>query len=399
MKSKAKKSVCIFLSTILIGGAFVTTRPVIAFDLGAAKNEQEQLNSQSEELQEALEEARQNIEDKTAYAELLQDQISVLSQQIKSSNQMIEDLNVQIVEKQAIIDQTLETISDRLELLRQRLRAIYRAGDTSTLEIILGAKDFSDFLDKSELVQQIASNDDKLIAELQEKMAAVEDEQEALTAYKKEVETQKQNLESQKEEINQLSEENTALIEELQKEVADTENAIIQNQLQQETLDQQIADYYASLENQIIADVPDDGSFVWPCPGHTYLTSTFDENRGANNHGALDIADATIYGAAVVAAQSGVVFSAYNGCTHDYGKYSSCGCGGGYGNYVMIDHGNGKITIYGHLCDVVVSIGDTVSAGQLIGYVGSTGYSTGPHLHFETRYNGVKYDPLLEYNF
>lgn len=396
MKNKFKKSLSALLCAVFVSGVMVS-QPVIAFDLDGAKNEQEALNAQSEKLQDKLETARQNIEDKTAYAAILQEKISVLSQQIKSHNQTIDELNQEIAEKQAIINETVNKISDRLALLRQRLRAIYRAGDTSTLEIILGAKDFSDFLDKTELIQQIASNDNKLIAELQNTMSAVEGEQQTLDTYKKEVESQKQNLEKEKEEINRLSEENSALITELKQSVTDTENAIEENQLQQEELDKQIEAYYESLKNQPLVDIPEDGSFVWPCPGHTYLTSTFDEDRGANNHGALDIADGSVYGAAVVAAQSGVVFSAYNGCIHDYGKSSSCGCGGGYGNYVMIDHGNGKVTVYAHMCDIVVSIGDTVEAGQIIGYVGSTGYSTGPHLHFETRYNNVKYDPLSEY--
>ena len=127
----------------------------------------------------------------------------------------------------------------------------------------------------------------------------------------------------------------------------------------------------------------------WDGPGGPAVGAAAGFNR--------DIADAGIYGAKVVACSEGVVFSAWNGCVHDYGKSYSCGCGGGYGNYVMIDHGDGKISIYGHLSDVTVSTGDTVVGGQLIGYVGSTGYSTGPHLHFETQYNGVRYDPLSEY--
>ena len=75
----------------------------------------------------------------------------------------------------------------------------------------------------------------------------------------------------------------------------------------------------------------------------------------------------------------------------------SCGCGGGYGNYIMIDHGNGYSTLYAHLSSLAVSTGQTVRKGQVIGYVGTTGHSTGPHLHFETRYMGEKYDPLLEF--
>ena len=97
-----------------------------------------------------------------------------------------------------------------------------------------------------------------------------------------------------------------------------------------------------------------------------------------------------------MAAADGTVDDTYTYCTHDYGKYSSCGCGGGFGNYVWMSHGNGKETIYGHLSRVVVSPGQYVTAGTVIGYVGSTGYSTGPHLHFECRYYGVKYNPMDE---
>ena len=102
-------------------------------------------------------------------------------------------------------------------------------------------------------------------------------------------------------------------------------------------------------------------------------------------------------GATVVAADSGTVAYVNDYCPHNWGKSGSCGCGGGYGKYVWINHGNGKETIYAHLSSLAVSTGQYVSKGQVVGYVGSTGYSTGPHLHFECRYNGVKYNPMTEF--
>ena len=139
------------------------------------------------------------------------------------------------------------------------------------------------------------------------------------------------------------------------------------------------------------------GGYVWPCPGFYYLSSEWNEDRYTYNHGAIDIAGGGIMGATVVAADSGTVISSNSSCVHNWGKSGSCGCGGGYGNYVWIDHGNGKATVYAHLSSVSVSTGQYVSQGQVLGYVGSTGESTGPHLHFECRYYGEKYNPMTEF--
>lgn len=142
--------------------------------------------------------------------------------------------------------------------------------------------------------------------------------------------------------------------------------------------------------------------YTWPVPGFYHLTSLWDEDRGDSNHGALDIASAGVEGANVVAAYSGEVDVAENYCVHNWGKDSSCGCGGGYGNWVRIRHKvngeyTGYTTIYAHMSSITVGYGDYVEAGQLLGFVGSTGYSTGAHLHFETLKGDVKYNPLEEY--
>ena len=136
----------------------------------------------------------------------------------------------------------------------------------------------------------------------------------------------------------------------------------------------------------------DPSSFIWPVPRYSYITSGVGPRWGTNHNG-IDIGDAGIYGAAVVASRSGIVIYGQNTCSHDYGKSDSCGCGGGYGNYVFIDHGDSYSTLYGHLSQAVVHDGEYVEQGQVIGYVGTTGWSTGPHLHFEIRLNNIYQDP------
>ncbi|MBQ8133804.1 MAG: peptidoglycan DD-metalloendopeptidase family protein [Clostridia bacterium] len=472
-KGKIKKIVSIFFA--LLAAAVVTMPNVLAFDAEENSKQQQQLQEENAKYKSDLEQTEMTLQEKQEYSKELQEKISSLTKKIQSSNKKIKELNVEIKEKQVLIDEKMEQIQDRLDVLRKRLRAIYTAGDISSLEIILQAKDFSDYVDKMELVQSISSYDDKLISALQKEMDSISDDQEKLKEDKQKVEKEKKSLEENKKKINTLSAENEAVIKELMSEKEETENHIAENEARQKELENALAKYNSTqdsqdklqqrtlnrqqqqeiidkanqdtlsrmnknndsnntnsnsnsdktnsndnsnsksnnnnnntktnnnsntdtTENEDVLVISDGTSYVWPCPGHTYLTSTFEEWRGANNHGALDIADGSVYGAAVVACWNGTVIATNTTCTHDYGKSSSCGCGGGYGNYVMIDHGGGKVSIYGHLCEVVATPGQQVSAGQLIGYVGSTGYSTGPHLHFEMQLNGVRYDPLTEYN-
>ena len=142
---------------------------------------------------------------------------------------------------------------------------------------------------------------------------------------------------------------------------------------------------YIKIEISYIVKIKENetGKFVWPVPGYYNITSGFNESAGREHvHGAIDIGGAGIYGCDVVASGSGKIIIA-----------SSEGWGGGYGKHVVIDHGNGKSTLYGHMSLVSVKPGQEISAGEKIGNVGNTGFSTGPHLHFEYRENGVRTNP------
>ena len=396
-----------------------TVQNTFAFDLEENSLERERLASENSSILERISENQKTIKDKELYSKQLQRQIQELSQKIKESNERIKTLNEGIKQKQVLIDEKLKEIADRLNLLRTRLRAVYMAGDTSSLEIILGAKSFSDFIDKAQMIKSMSDYDSNLINNLQQKMDVISQEQKQLKQDKADVEQEKKSLEENKKQINELSAENQVLIEELIAENHDMRDDMKENEQRQKALEEALDQYNKEvaekarkeriarmLEQQRIAREnniteilaqPSNNEYVWPCPGFTYLTALFDEERYYGIHGAIDIAGAGIYGANVIACAAGTIIYAAIICPHDYGKEYSCGCGGGFGNYIMIDHGNGKISVYAHLSGIIVDVGQEVQAGQVIGYVGTTGYSTGPHLHFETRCDGIRYDPLLEY--
>ncbi|MCM1357653.1 MAG: peptidoglycan DD-metalloendopeptidase family protein [Prevotella sp.] len=143
----------------------------------------------------------------------------------------------------------------------------------------------------------------------------------------------------------------------------------------------------------ITIPAPSSSGFIWPTPKNSYISSPFAQRWGTQHKG-IDISGTGIMGANVVASKSGTVTYVSNSCTHNYAKTSSCGCGGGYGNYVIIQHDGTYTTLYGHMTSANVSVGDYVQQGDVIGTVGSTGWSTGAHLHFEVRVNGTQQDPL-----
>lgn len=389
-------------------------------DIDALESRRQELQAQSDKYQQILEKTKENIADQEEYVKALVSKVQVLDDKIELSHQSINELNGKIQDKQAAIDDANKKIEDQMNTLRNRLRNIYMAGNTTDLEIIFGAKSFSDFLDKMELVEALSDYDNNLINSIKGDLENISKEKAELEKDMDSLEAEEASLESDQQELNKILEENKELLAGLYK-TSDKATSEIQNgALESDDIEKAISNYYAEkarLEAERAEQernnnsnsggssngtVHDDlevspSGFVWPCPGYYYLTSEWNEDRGSYNHGAIDIADAGIMGADVVAAKEGVVIDSYNGCYHNWGKDGSCGCGGGYGNYVMIAHDGGKMTVYGHLSTTMVYTGQHVYQGQVIGFVGSTGHSTGAHLHFETRLNGVKYNPMTEY--
>ncbi len=395
---KIKRLLCAFLSACILSVLILSPTVVSAESISSLQQQLQELETQNQEYQKILDQTQSDIDEKEKYIDTLVSKIDVLGKKIALTSDSIEQINDDIESKQEAIDKSNDEIDAQVEVLCGRLRTIYMAGSASDLEIIFGAKDFSDFLDKLKLIETFTNYDKNLIEEINATLNDVTEQKEELEADKIELEKQQAALQSDEDELNELLEENKATLDELYTASEDTQKAMEQAALESEEIENKIQEYYKELAKSagISSDLKVSASgFTWPCPGNYTLTSVWNEDRITYNHGAIDIGAST--GSTVVAAYKGTVVAVYNDCPHNWGKTVSCGCGGGYGNYVMIDHGDGKLTIYGHLTYASVELGETVETGQTIGYVGSTGNSTGPHLHFECRLNGVKYNPMLEF--
>ena len=418
------------------------------------------LEQKEKEYQKVLETAESDIANSEEYNTALVAKITTLNEKIDVNRETIDTLNKNIAANQQLIDAANESIEDQLSALCERLRAIYMAGSASDLEIILGAKDFSDMIDKITLVKNLSKYDKELIDQVNVKLDEINAKNEEQKKNKAELEASQTSLNDDLAELNTTLEENKDKLSKLkltaeqakefmknagnqqaqiqaeinryfneQEEAArqaaiakrkaqeaqqkqnnaannstnnntssNTNNNNNNQSSQQQTEPQTSEDDYSDPEPYIPAPVVPVSGYTWPAPGVFYISSYFGDSEGRGyGHGGLDIAGD--YNSPIVAADDGTVAYTYSSCIHNWGKDMSysCGCGGGYGNYVWIDHGNGKESIYGHLGSLVVHDGEKVTKGQLIGYMGSTGHSTGSHLHFECRYNGDRYDPLDEF--
>lgn len=428
-----KRILCALLSVCIISmPVALSAVSAGAESIDSMQQQLQELEQKNQEYQDILDKTQSDINEKEEYNKALVSKIEVLDDKIALIRESINDLNDSIEQKQKDIDKANEDIDGQLDKLCERLRTIYMAGNASDIEIIFGAKDFSDFIDKVSLVQTLSSYDKELIDGINVKLEKITEQKTALEEDKAELEKQQASLEEDQSELNELLEENEETLRNLYTSNNNAKSALENAAAQSAELENQIKAYYKDQQDKISQlggnnsgnngnsgsgtsdngesngggsytpvqpetpdiDVPSGSGFVWPAPGCYTLTSPFGENRGYS-HGGIDIG--TPMGTTIVAAESGTVIASNNSCPHNWGKNGSCGCGGGYGNYVFIDHGNGKLTIYGHLTNAIVSTGQTVSKGQTIGYAGSTGNSTGPHLHFECQYYGVKYDPMSEY--
>lgn len=404
------------LSLCLVGVFFVPFMlgsVVVAEGAAPGESQKNALKARNEELKKELQASKSSIQQEGDKKNQLDNQINIVKEQIDNSNQYISSLEKEIRALEKRIEDINLDMEKQMAILVEALNTIYiNGGEVYAIDIIFQAKTFEDFFDKAEMVRSVSNTIEEIINQLNAKMKEIEESKAEIESKRVAAEEEMKILKSNQEDLQVMLDESEAILAELQTQEQDVKKHIDENDEELKRIEAEIERYYqqkkieeerrkreeelkkesgtsssgTSSSGTSSSTVKGTGTYIWPVPGYSYISSDYYDTAGRTSmHGAIDIAGAGIYGSRVVAADAGEVIFV-----------NSSGWGGGYGKYVIIDHGNGKSTLYAHMSNVAVQKGERVQQGQAIGAVGSTGNSTGPHLHFETRLNGKKYNPLTE---
>lgn len=361
-------------------------------DAASTKSLQEAQDEKAQ-LEKALKEAQSTIEDLRDSKGDIESKVTELNQQLIDISARITDLENQLTAKSEDIQETKDELAGAKEReaqqyadMKVRIQFMYENGQTSYLEALLSSRNISEFLNSADYIAQIQSYDRQKLTEYQDTVESIVNLEAQLEQEYTDLEALKSTVESNKATV-------AAMMRQKESELADISGDIEDAQSD--------ADYYAAeiqAQEELIAAIKRaeaekaaagveehpyiGGAFRWPCPSSTRVTSDYGTrvspmSGASSNHKGIDIGASA--GADIIAAADGTVTAA---------SYSSAA-----GNYVMIDHGGGLYTVYMHASSLLVSPGQTVSAGDVIAKVGSTGISTGSHLHFGVSLNGSYVSP------
>lgn len=381
--------------SILLGGQAIHM-PAYADDLD---DQVQDLQGQIDSSRLEQENWQQVIEDVSAKLKQIQADLDAANARLQSIQTKQAEINAQIAQTQNEIVKMEAYLKTRQDVLNRRVRAIYMHGQLNYLEVILGANSFSDFANRVELLKRVIRSDYNLILEIQKQKASIEAKKAQLEEDKRQLDALAAEAEKTRQEIAKKKAEQQKVLDaaksnkaaaaqmeqDLNAQLASVRN-LIQQRLAAAEAARQAAQQQAASDDEGGGGSDDNyvqgtGAMGWPCSGP--ITSPFGYRThpifGTTIfHAGIDIG--VDYGTPIHAADSGVVV---------YSGWIS-----GYGNAVIIDHGGGISTLYGHNQSLAVSEGQSVSKGSVIAYAGSTGNSTGPHCHFEVDVNGSPVNPM-----
>jgi len=416
MKNRLKIITAIMLTLIFCMQPVCNVQATEESNLSEAQQEKKTLENDLQKAKELIDSLKGSKEDIQSEVEKLDKQLNEISGKVKELESQLSKKRQEIADTESALNKTKEQEKKQYRNMKKRIQFMYENGQTSYVEMLLSADSFTDFLNAVEYITQISQYDRKMLKEYQNMQVTIADTQKtletdyaSLQSLQAKVQEEKQAvaaLESAKKgELNDVADDLTdaqSVAKAYEAEIQAQNEVIAQIQAaQKRAAEQQAAQQQAQAaeENQGATDAAGEnqntaqnttpsgngqstGTMMWPCPSSKRVTSdygprTSPTNGASSNHKGIDIGAA--YGADIVAADGGTVLVA---------TYSSSG-----GNYVIIDHGGGLCTVYMHASSLTVSAGQTVSKGQVIAKVGSTGISTGNHLHFGVTLNGVYVSP------
>ncbi|MDP4118334.1 MAG: peptidoglycan DD-metalloendopeptidase family protein [Bacillota bacterium] len=341
-------------------------------------------DSKIAQSQKKLKQAKEKKTSAEEQKKIIDDQVSSIISNILCINNNIDDANAKIAEKEKELNEAQKKLDSNKEYFKKRVVSMYKSGTSTYLELLFGADDLGDFLNRVTMLQYVVKNDKNIVDE----MTAARN---TIAAAKVEIEDKKGLLEEsktlaqqQKSKLDETLSQQQAIIGQLAQEVKVNEADAAAAQKEKDALNKQLEKELAALKDTSTNSPPvkySGGKMQWPIPQGGTITCPFGYRTypSVGMHTGLDIAIKV--GSTIAAAEAGTVIKIVNGTT-------------GYGKYLMINHGNGVVTLYGHTSKIDVQLGQQVARGEKIAEVGSTGFSTGPHLHFEVRINGSAVNPI-----
>jgi murein DD-endopeptidase MepM/ murein hydrolase activator NlpD len=367
----------VFLVFVLSFSSFVSTlSPVIGSELEERQRELEKVSREIESKQRQLEQAKKEQKTVTHQINVLEADIDKTETEIKYFTKEQQYLNQQISITNRDLNTAQASMEERTKILVERLNSIYKNGEVNYLEVLLDASSFSDFLTRFDLLQKIAEQDVSLLKEIEQERQFVETKKIELETSCMEVETVKDKNEEKQEYLLKQTKEKEKVLSSLEKEKDQYEKALDELERDSKSLEKIIRDLQSSNPGKKAVT----GAFIWPVQSR--ISSDYGMRihpilKTKRMHTGIDLPAAK--GTTIKAAQSGsVIYSGWMGA---------------YGQVVVLDHGGGISTMYAHQSSISVSLGQEVKQGSKVGAVGSTGWSTGPHLHFEVRVNGSPVNP------
>lgn len=354
--------------------------------LSEAEKEKEELEKQlsdAKKLISNLKESKGDVEDKVAE---LNNQLLDISSRITSLENQLTDKSNEITAAKEELEAAKADAQKQYEDMKVRIQYMYENSQTSYAEVFLSSGSVSEFLNSAEYIAQIQSYDRQKLDDFEATVEEITEMEAQLEQDYEDLEVMKATVEEEKKSVAALMNEKETELAGIKDDISDAQSEAAYFEAEIQAQEELIAEIKRIEAEKAAAGEVDNpysgGAFTWPCPSSTRITSDYGPRTSptagaSSNHKGIDIGAS--YGAAIVAAADGKVKAA---------TYSSTA-----GNYVMIDHGGGLYTVYMHASSLNVSVGQTVSAGDTIAYVGSTGISTGNHLHFGVSLNGSYVSP------